>query len=104
MAGLKSQRFLMPRSIALISLLGTIALVAFSSFLPIDRPASAGQGKGGQIIAKPSPSPAKKPQLSPRNPAPGTRPVPRHKSLPAKFTNQYQMEFVLIPSGKFMMG
>jgi formylglycine-generating enzyme required for sulfatase activity len=29
---------------------------------------------------------------------------PQSKSLPAKFTNQYRIEFVLIPEGKFSMG
>lgn len=61
------------------------------------------QGKGGEIIAKPSPSPAGKSQPSRRNPAspPGSN---SGKSLPAKFTNIYRMEFVLIPAGNFMMG
>src|SRR6185436_6956668 len=34
----------------------------------------------------------------------GGGPAQRSKSLPAKFTNQYRMEFVLIPEGKFSMG
>jgi len=45
------------------------------------------------------------------SPAPSARlatrsndPLPQSKSLPAKFTNQYRMEFVLIPEGKFTMG
>lgn len=36
---------------------------------------------------------------SPRNQSPAQR-----SKLPAKFTNQYRMEFVLIPEGKFKMG
>jgi formylglycine-generating enzyme required for sulfatase activity len=38
------------------------------------------------------------------NAAPGNSQAQRSKSLPAKFTNQYRMEFVLIPEGKFVMG
>ena len=31
-------------------------------------------------------------------------PATQRKSLPTRFTNQYRMEFVLVPAGKFMMG
>lgn len=62
----------------------------------------APQGKGGEIVAKPSPSPAAKPHSS-RNPAPPNSNA-QSKSMRTKFTNQYRMEFVLIPAGKFMMG
>src|SRR5262245_19887431 len=47
----------------------------------------------------------------PSKPAPSRRNAERlalsgsqSKSLPAKFTNRYRMEFALIPAGKFMMG
>ncbi|HJZ79740.1 MAG TPA: formylglycine-generating enzyme family protein [Pyrinomonadaceae bacterium] len=44
-------------------------------------------------------------QLQPtRTARPDNLPLQRSKSLPAKFTNQYRMEFVLIPEGKFTMG
>ena len=56
---------------------------------------STSQGKGGEIIAKLTQSrPAPRPSL----------PVNQTKPLPAKFANQYRMEFVLISAGKFMMG
>jgi formylglycine-generating enzyme required for sulfatase activity len=45
-------------------------------------------------------SPAPSARLSAR----GNSPLQQSKSLPAKFTNQYRMEFVLIPEGKFTMG
>jgi len=90
----------MRKSISLASLLATIALLACSSWLLNIRSASAGQGKGGEIIAKPTPTP--RPASS--RPAPPNRAAEKSKSLPAKFTNQYRMEFVLIPAGKFMMG
>ena len=49
----------MRRSIVVASLLGTMALFSLTSFLSINRPASAGQGKGGEVIAKPTPTPKK---------------------------------------------
>jgi len=87
----------MQRSGSLISLLAIVALGFFSSRLPA-RSLSAGQGKGGEVIAKPTPTPAPKTVPRPKSP------VEKTKSLPAKFTNQYRMEFVQVPAGKFMMG
>lgn len=40
-------------------LLLVIALAGAGTWRPIDRTASAGQGKGGEVIAKPSPTPKK---------------------------------------------
>jgi eukaryotic-like serine/threonine-protein kinase len=75
-------------------LMGGLIVLSLSSAAP-NRFASAGQSRGGEIIAKPTPSrPAPKPNPSGE----------KTKPLPAKFTNQYRMEFVLIPAGKFMMG
>lgn len=48
----------MRRAIAPTSFLATIALLACSSWLPANRLAS-GQGKGGEVIAKPTPTPKK---------------------------------------------
>ncbi|HSP63505.1 MAG TPA: formylglycine-generating enzyme family protein, partial [Pyrinomonadaceae bacterium] len=88
----------MRRIIFSISLIGIIALLAFSSWLPIDRSA-AGQGKGGEVIAKPKPTPTPKKSTPPaRTNRPNGRPLPRTR------TNQAGIEFVLIPAGKFMMG
>src|SRR6266704_5394591 len=79
------------------SLLFMAALLAFGSLFATNRSASAGQGKGGEIITKPTPTPS--PRAGPR-PKPS---IEKTKS-PAKFTNQYRMEFVLVPAGTFMMG
>ena len=68
----------------------------FGSLARTNRSASADQVEGGEIITKPTPTPS-----------PAWRPNPpgeKTKSLPANFTNQYRMEFVLVPAGKFMMG
>ncbi len=45
----------MQRFVSLISLLAIVALLAFSLWLP-GRPVSAAQGKGGEVIAKPTPA------------------------------------------------
>jgi formylglycine-generating enzyme required for sulfatase activity len=87
----------MPRSILLASLLATIALLALSSRLPTNNAASTGQGKGGEVIAKPKPSPTPK-----RSPPARTNRTSR--TLPRTRTNQAGIEFVLIPPGSFMMG
>jgi formylglycine-generating enzyme required for sulfatase activity len=55
----------MRRSILLASSLTTIALLACSSWLPTNRSA-AGQGKGGEVIAKPTPTPTPKKPASNR--------------------------------------
>src|SRR5437763_1048390 len=55
-----SIRIQMRRFIFVTSLLLVVVLLAFSSLLPTDRSASAGQGKGGEVIAKPTPTQAKK--------------------------------------------
>lgn len=70
-------------------LMGGLIVLSLSDAAP-NRFASAGQSKGDDVIAKPTPPP--------------NRPAEKSKSLPAKFNNQYRMEFVLIPAGKFMMG
>ena len=44
------------------------------------------------------------PALSARLATRSNGPAQQSKSLPAKFTNQYRIEFVLIPEGKFTMG
>ena len=49
----------MRRSIALASLLAIGTVLAISSWLPANDVASAGQGKGGEVIAKPTPTPKK---------------------------------------------
>lgn len=87
----------MRRLPGLASLLLMSGLLSLGSSAPTNRSASAGQGKGGEVITKPAPVPS--PRATPR-PKP---PVEKTKS-PAKFTNQYRMEFVLVPAGKFMMG
>src|SRR5437667_6104346 len=53
-------RFQRRRFIFITSLLLIIVLLAFGSLLPTNRSASAGQGKGGEVIAKPTPSPTPK--------------------------------------------
>src|SRR6266404_1332889 len=92
------KRFQTRRLPRLASLLLITGLLAFGSLFATYRSASAGQGKGGEIIMKPTPTSS--PKAAPR-PKP---PFEKTKSPPAKFTNQYRMEFVLIPAGKFMMG
>src|SRR5256885_1589530 len=47
-------------SISLLSLLAIITALGLSSRLPTNRVATAGQGKGGEVIAKPTPAPAPK--------------------------------------------
>lgn len=59
----------MRKSISLISLLAIIAVLAFSSWLPTNRSASAGQGKGGEVVAKPTPTPKK---TTPKRSTPAT--------------------------------
>jgi formylglycine-generating enzyme required for sulfatase activity len=44
------------------------------------------------------------PAFSVRSAAHSNSPSQQSKSLPPKFTNQYRIEFVLIPEGKFSMG
>jgi formylglycine-generating enzyme required for sulfatase activity len=89
----------MRRSICFVSLFAIITLLAFSSWLPVNRSASAGQGKGGEVIAKPKPTPTPKKSTPPaRTNRTSSRPLPRTR------TNQAGIEFVLIPPGSFMMG
>ncbi len=92
----------MRRLVWATSLLIFVSSLASTPLLSSARYVLAGQGKGGEVIAKPTPTPSTKP-TPPRTTAPRNRPADG-KSLSAKFTNQYQMEFVLIPAGKFMMG
>src|ERR1043166_9172585 len=87
----------MRRLPGLASLLLITGLLSFGSLAPTNRSASAGEGNGGKIIKKPATTPL--PKAAP----PQKPPVEKTKS-PAKFTNQYRMEFVLVPAGKFMMG
>ena len=94
-----SERFRMRRSICFVSLFAVITLLAFSSWLPTNDAASAGQGKGGEVIAKPKPTPTPKKSTPPaRTSRTSSRPAPRTR------TNQAGIEFVLIPPGSFMMG
>jgi formylglycine-generating enzyme required for sulfatase activity len=89
----------MRRSICFVSLFAVITLLAFSSWLPTNDAASAGQGKGGEVIAKPKPTPTPKKSTPPaRTNRTSSRPLPRTR------TNQAGIEFVLIPPGSFMMG
>jgi formylglycine-generating enzyme required for sulfatase activity len=88
----------MRRSIGLASLLAMGTMLALSSWLPANDVASAGQGKGGEVIAKPKPSPTPKKSTPPARTSRTSRPLPRTR------TNQGGMEFVLIPPGRFMMG
>ena len=88
----------MPKLTSPILLIAIISLLMFGALIS-NRSTSAGQGKGGEVIAKPTP--ATKPATS--RPAPRRNRSPESNS-PAKFINQYKMEFVLIPPGKFMMG
>jgi len=96
-ASLLRKRFQMRRLPGLALLLFITGLLSFGSLFPTNRSVSAGQGKGGEIITKPTPTPS--PKAAPRS----KPPVEKTKS-PAKFTNQYRIEFVLVPAGKFMMG
>ena len=82
----------------LASLLLITGLLAAACLTSTNQAAPAAQGKGGEISAKPTPTPS--PKALPR-PKPS---VGKTTSPPAKFTNQYRMEFVLVPAGKFMMG
>jgi formylglycine-generating enzyme required for sulfatase activity len=52
-------RFQMRRLICIASLLATFALLVSGSLLSTNRSASAGQGKGGEVVAKPTPTPKK---------------------------------------------
>ena len=88
----------MQRSISLVSLIAIITLLALSSWLPTNRSVSAGQGKGGEVIAKPKPSP------TPKRSTPPARTNRTSRTLPRTRTNQAGIEFVLIPPGSFMMG
>jgi formylglycine-generating enzyme required for sulfatase activity len=91
----------MGRSIALAALLAIGTMLAFSSWLPANDAASAGQGKGGEVIAKPKPTPTPKKSTPPaRTNRTSSRPLPRTRTR----TNQAGIEFVLIPPGRFMMG
>jgi formylglycine-generating enzyme required for sulfatase activity len=60
----------MRRSIGLSVLLAIGTMLAFSSWLPANDAASAGQGKGGEVIAKPTPTPAPKKAPPPKRSAP----------------------------------
>jgi formylglycine-generating enzyme required for sulfatase activity len=60
---------------------------------------AAPQGKGGEVIAKPKPTPTPKKTTPPaRTNRISSRPLPR------THTNQAGIEFVLIPPGSFRMG
>ncbi len=92
------KRFQVRRLPGFASLLLITGLLSFGSLARTNRSALADKGKGGEIITKPklTPSPKATPRTKP--------PVEKTKSQPAKFTNQYRMEFVMVPAGKFMMG
>jgi formylglycine-generating enzyme required for sulfatase activity len=108
----------MRRSILLASLLATIALLAFSSRLPNNNAASAGQGKGGEVIAKPKPTPAlMKPTTPKKAPPKKNSPASRQSSCSAQSPTQatgrrravnlsdgVNLEMLEIPAGSFCMG
>ena len=71
------------------------AMIGCLTLLSGPNPARARRGLG-RLLSKPAPSPRDAGRLA----LSGWQ----SKSLPAKFTNRYRMEFVLIPAGKFMMG
>ncbi len=89
----------MRRSIVSASLLAIAALLAFGSPEPANRSATAGQGKGGEVIAKPKPTPTPKSSTPPaRTNRTSSRPLSRTRTI------KTDIEFVLIPSGRFTMG
>jgi formylglycine-generating enzyme required for sulfatase activity len=90
--------FQVRRLISIASLLLIIIFLTSSSLLLTNRSVSAGQGKGGEVIAKPKPTPTPKRGTSPARTNRTSRPLPRTR------TNQAGIEFVLIPPGSFMMG
>src|SRR5690242_14590885 len=59
---------------------------------------SSPQGKGGEVITKPKPSP------TPKKNTPPARTNRTSRPLPHTLTNQPGIEFVLIPAGSFLMG
>src|SRR6267378_2554318 len=73
----------MRRFIAFTLLLATTSLLAFGNWVSINRSMSAGQGKGGEVVAKPAPSPTpKKTTAKKKTPARNSR-----NGTPAKSGN-----------------
>ena len=112
----------MRRSLLLASLLVTIVALAFSSRLSTNNAASAGQGKGGEVIAKPTPIPTSKKPTTPKK-APLKKNLPEARHLPCSTqsptaTGSYPtgrrhsvnlsggvtLELIEIPAGSFCMG
>jgi formylglycine-generating enzyme required for sulfatase activity len=99
-------------------LLAIIALLAFSSRLPINDAALAGQGKGGEVIAKPTPRPTPaKPstttKVPPKKNPPAARQAPCSAQSPTQATGRRRavilsggesLEMLEIPAGTFCMG
>src|SRR5690349_17180040 len=74
----------------------TLCLLSF----PIGSASSSSpQGKGGEVITKPKPGPTPKKNTPPaRTSRPSNRPLPRTRTIST------DIEFVLIPPGRFTMG
>jgi len=84
----------MPRFTLAISLIATISLLIFGSLVS-HCSVSLGQGKGGEVISKPTPS------LKPST----KKPIETTRSSARAFQPQNpQIELVRIPPGSFMMG
>ena len=93
----------MLRIILPVSLTAIVVVIAFGAH--VDRSLSAGQGKGGEVIAKPTP---KKTATPKRTSTTGTRRRTGNTSTAdaehETITNRIGMEFVWVPPGSFMMG
>ena len=101
----------MRRSISLVSFLAIITLLAFGSWLVNNDAASAGQGKGGEVVAKPTPTPAPKKPASNR-PKTGSR-TPRSNTAVDELAfwetiknstdaNDFKAYLEQYPKGKFV--
>ena len=84
-----------------ITLLFSLAAVLLLMIPSLKPNASAGtpQGKGGEVIAKPKPTPTPK-----KSPPPARTNRISRRTLPRTYTNQVGIEFVLNSAGRFMMG
>jgi formylglycine-generating enzyme required for sulfatase activity len=111
------ERFLMRKFICFFFLLAIIALLAFSSRLPINDATLAGQGKGGEVIAKPTPKPTSTKtsttKVPPKKNPPAARQAPCSAQMPTQATGRrhavnltggVSLEMLEIPAGSFCMG
>jgi formylglycine-generating enzyme required for sulfatase activity len=127
MFALMRMKSAMRRSIRPVCLLAIITLLAFSSWLTANNASSAGQGKGGEVIAKPKPKPTPTPKKTStttkvplkKNP-PAARQAPCLAQMPTQATGRsayptgrrhavnlnggVSLEMVEIPKGSFCMG